>query len=503
MPRASVRSRRLTTPAALVTYLSVCGLGAIALLPAVSGCGREAEAASPADGPLAAAIATASAAPVLTAPAKYDPTQSLAPMIEAVGPAVVSIYTDTLVSRRGAHRQGAGSGFVIDADGLVVTNHHVVDGASAIEVRFDDGQALTAQLLGSDPATDLALLKVEGRDLPRVTLGASAELAVGDWVVAVGNPMGLDHSATVGIISGKGRGSLGLYSDSYLDFLQTDADIAPGSSGGPLFDLRGQVVGINTAVGPGNGPGFAIPIDQARRVVEQLRDSGRVARGWLGAASTSGHEGTDGAVIGEVYADTPAQRAGLRPGDLVTHVAGERIRNFNELRGRIATTAPGTSLEVTVQRDGATETLSVDLVERPDAGSLRGLETTPTPSVAPTPPPPGSTPAPTPAPPASRERGDHPLDFLFTPFDPGEPGAAPTLGIGARPTADGLQVVRVGEGSAAEALGLRAGDVIVQIDDTEIRGAADVRTALQAARGKLRVAYLRDGTRHEATLEGS
>ena len=498
MPRASVRSRRLSSPAVLATYLSAWGVGALALLPSMSGCSSEAEAAAPASAlaSLAAHAADRSGATPI-APASYDPTKSLAPMIAAVGPAVVSVEAKG-VRKAGGIGQGTGSGFVIASNGLVVTNHHVVDGAGQVQVRMDDGGVYPAEVLGTDPATDLALLQLSGASkLPRVTLGESAELSVGDWVVAVGNPMGLDHSASVGIISGKGRGSLGLYRDSYIDFLQTDADIAPGSSGGPLFDLQGHVVGINTAVGAGNGPGFAIPIDQAKRVIEQLRDRGEVSRGWLGAASTRGPDGSAGAKLGEVYADTPAHRAGLRAGDLITHIEGEQIHNFNELRGRIATTPPGTKLELTVVRDGEEIAVQVDLVERPHKDGLERLEVAkdaPRP-LAPAPAPPGRS--------GGRDK-DHPLDFLFTPFDPsGDAGPPTSLGIGARERSDGLEVVKVNPGSVAESLGLRPGDVVLQINGTSVTSATDVRSALAATTSHLSVAYRRDGARHEVTLEGS
>src|SRR5688572_7937280 len=332
MSFASARSRRLRSPAALLAALAVCAVGG-ALAATMGGCTDEA-AATQADTP----YLEAEAEPVVD----YDPRKSLAPMLAAVGPSVVSVFADGVaappgVRESGRRAQGTGSGFVIHDSGLVVTNHHVVASASAVQVRMSDGRRFQAEVIGRDPATDLALLQLQDADdLPTVVLGTSAALSVGDWVVAVGNPMGLQHSATVGIVSGKGRGSLGLYEDSFIDFLQTDADIAPGSSGGPLFDLNGHVVGINTAVGGGSGPGFAIPIDQAKRVIEQLRRDGKVARGWLGAASETDDDTGEGARIGKVFADTPASRAGLQVGDVVVAIDGDPITSFHELRGRVA-----------------------------------------------------------------------------------------------------------------------------------------------------------------------
>ena len=237
-------------------YLSSLAAGALALAILPTGCSEDAEAAAPEEGDAEAAAAVAVPATADEPAATYDPRLSLAPMIKRVGPAVVSIHASG--RRFGAH--AGGSGFILDADGTVLTNHHVVRNAKELEVHLPDGRKFEAKLIGSDAHTDLAVLELEdANELPTAELGASDALEVGDWVVAIGSPMGLEHSASVGILSGRGRGSLGLYEDSYIDFLQTDADIAPGSSGGPLFDLHGRVVGITTAVGAGSRPGFAIP----------------------------------------------------------------------------------------------------------------------------------------------------------------------------------------------------------------------------------------------------
>lgn len=471
--------------------VAAVGFVGVALTLPCTGCSKEAEAADEAEG----ASAAAAAAAALLDPTRYDPRESLAPMIQAVGPAVVAV--DARGTRGGASIlgadqpvQGMGSGFVIDAGGLVVTNHHVIDGAQTVQVRLSDGRRFDAQVVGSDPATDLALLRLSGADaLPVVTLGDSKTLEVGDWVVAMGNPMGLDHSATVGIISGKGRGSLGLYRDSYIDFLQTDADIAPGSSGGPLFNLRGEVVGINTAVGAGLRPGFAIPVDQAKRIVEQLRDHGEVVRGWLGAGNVPGDD-QPGATIGSVYEGTPAERAGLRPGDVVEALDGEPVESFEALRARVGTKRPGDEVTLSVRRSGETLEVRVTLGARPESASLEALR----PSRSPAPPPAGS--------PRSSFRWPFGLD------DPPEPEAAPEaapegarLGVSARQTPEGLEVVEVREGSLAQTLGLRPGDILRELAGRPLRRPADVAEALAGAPSSLEVRFERAGATHVVTLD--
>ncbi len=472
-----------------LTVAATLGLGTMAAAfgTLASGCSQEAAAAAEA--------ATADAA--VADPSHYDPRQSLAPMIKAVGPAVVAVDARGPAPRRVRGRtdddvvRGRGSGFIVDGEGLVVTNHHVVDGAPSVQVRLSDGRRFDAKVVGSDPATDLALLRLDGADaLPVVSLGDSGSLEVGDWVVALGNPMGLEHSATVGILSGKGRGSLGLYRDSYIDFLQTDADIAPGSSGGPLFNLRGEVVGINTAVGSGLRPGFAIPIDQAKRIVEQLRDRGEVVRGWLGAGNVPGTD-NQGATIGDVYKGTPAARAGLQPGDVVEMVDGEPIDDFEGLRARIGTKLPGDPVELQVRRDDRTLALSVTLEARPDAASLDSLRSsrrvTPEPRTEGLP---FSLPF-------GLDRGSS-----TAPAPPVESTPGRRLGIRARAGAQGVEVVEVTPGSLGETLGLRPGDLLRELDGDQLDEPGDVARALAGAGARLELRFERDGASHVATLEG-
>jgi serine protease Do len=488
---ATFRIRRTTSVPAFVAVLALCGPGSVIATIGAAGCGRDASAASsdPADAApdpdtakaLVAALDAAVSSPATgfaSAPS-YDPRLSLAPMIERVGPSVVSIHVEgKLAAARprvfgfGAPEapvvQGSGSGFIYSADGLVVTNHHVVDGAEAVKVRTTDGSEHVAKVLGSDPLTDLALVQMEGvSGLPAATLGDSAAARVGDWVVAIGSPMGLEHTASVGIVSAKGRGSLGLYRDSYLDFLQTDADIAPGSSGGPLFDLEGRVVGINTAVGPGAQPGFAIPIDQAKAILPQLLAHGKVVRGWLGAAGAAEESKRDGAKIGRVYEGTPAGDAGLREGDTITKVDSKTVVDFEDLRARIAELEPGHTVLLEVQRDGKTIELSAVLAERPAADRLDELKPAKISPVPRTPVP--STPAPA------------PIGEL-------------RLGVQVKPGSSGLEIARVDTGSLADRLGLEVGDTIRSINGESIDDAADVPDALREDGERLSIDVVRDGS---------
>lgn len=487
MDRRARRPRRVPS----LPVAALLGVGAAGLSLNLSACSSDAEAA-----------AEAQPSPDPSAPLQpthYDPRVSLAPMIAEVGPAVVAVDTDRAAPSgffgSGDAIQGQGSGFVIDDEGLVVTNHHVVDGARSVRVRLSDGRRFDAEVVGSDPATDLALLRLSGaEDLPVVTLGSSKGLQVGDWVVAVGNPMGLDHSATVGIVSGKGRGSMGLYSDSYIDFLQTDADIAPGSSGGPLFDLRGEVIGINTAVGSGLRPGFAIPIDQAKQIIEQLRDRGEVRRGWLGAGNVPRSDAR-GAEIGAIYEGTPAERAGLRPGDVVEALDGEPIDGFEALRARVGTKQPGDEVGLRVRRGDETLELRVTLGDRPSGGALDSLRRSKGPDARD-----GSSPR-RPMPFSLPFGLDAPRDEPAPPRSEGGSEGGLRLGVRARAVAGGLEVVDVSEGSLGETLGLRAGDRIVEIDGEAIREPADVGRVLARAGSKLELRFERDGASHRVTFE--
>ncbi|MBE9603848.1 trypsin-like peptidase domain-containing protein [Acetobacteraceae bacterium H6797] len=279
--------------------------------------------------------------------------------------------------RRGRQQvQGAGSGFVIDPAGYVVTNNHVVGNATRIVVALQDGTELTAKVVGTDDLTDLALLKVEPREpLPAVPWGSSGSSRVGQWVIAAGNPFGLGGTVTSGIISARGR-EIG--AGPFDDFIQTDAAINPGNSGGPLFNTSGEVIGINTAIyspsGASAGIGFATPSDLAKGVIEQLRREGRVERGWLGVSvqdmnPTDGARGRRGVLVGGVERGSPAARAGVRVGDIVTALNGERISTSSALIRAVAGTPPGQTLRVSLLRDGRAQDVAVQVGRRPASPS--------------------------------------------------------------------------------------------------------------------------------------
>lgn len=270
--------------------------------------------------------------------------------------------------RRRRRRPGQGSGFIISKDGYIVTNYHVIEDASDIKVTLTTRQQFDAKLIGGDAKTDLALLKIEAEaTLPTVPAGNSDKLEVGEWVMAIGNPFGLGHTVTTGIVSAKGR-TIG--AGPYDDFIQTDASINPGNSGGPLFNMRGEVIGINTAIVPqGQGIGFAIPSNMALNILGQLSGEGKVTRGWLGVAiqqlspelmQAFKLEDNRGALIADVTADSPAKKAGLKRGDIIIGFNGEKVHESSELPRLVATMPPGTQATVDIIREG--KNLSVPVV---------------------------------------------------------------------------------------------------------------------------------------------
>jgi serine protease Do len=274
------------------------------------------------------------------------------------------------VPNRSRKERSLGSGFIISADGYILTNDHVVGGADEITVRLADGRAFRGTVEGIDSKLDLALVKIDIGDekLPVAVLGESEKLRVGEWVMAIGNPFGLEQTVTVGIVSAKGRViGAGLYDD----FIQTDASINPGNSGGPLFNIRGQVVGINSAiVAGGQGIGFAIPIDAAKAVLPQLRETGHVVRGWLGVtvqtltrelAASFGLKNTRGALVTEVAAGSPAAKAGIERGDVILAVNGRKLETMNDLPKQVAALPVGRPANVTIFRDGKTREMPVEI----------------------------------------------------------------------------------------------------------------------------------------------
>ncbi|MDH1683374.1 DegQ family serine endoprotease [Pseudomonas chengduensis] len=274
--------------------------------------------------------------------------------------------------------QSLGSGFIISPDGYIMTNNHVVADADEIIVRLSDRSELEAKLIGADPRSDVALLKVEGKDLPVVRLGKADDLKVGEWVLAIGSPFGFDHSVTAGIVSAKGRN---LPSDSYVPFIQTDVAINPGNSGGPLFNLQGEVVGINSQIftrsGGFMGLSFAIPMEVAMQVADQLKADGKVTRGWLGVviqevnkdlAESFGLDKPAGALVAQVLEDGPADKGGLQVGDVILSLNGKPIIMSADLPHLVGGLKPGEKAELDVARDGSRKKLNVTVGTLPEEG---------------------------------------------------------------------------------------------------------------------------------------
>ena len=341
---------------------------------------------------------------------------SFADLVERVSPAVVSVTAEQMqtvgdeaglpdnipdpfrdlfkqFNQGRPHVQKAmsmGSGFIIDKSGLIVTNNHVIDGAKKIKVKLPDGRSFDAKLIGTDPATDVSLIKVQSdKPLPTVEFGNDRQLRVGDWVIAVGNPFGLSNSVTAGIVSSIGRDLSGT-NQPYTDFIQIDAPINRGNSGGPTFDLRGQVVGMNSMIfspsGGSVGIGFAIPASTIREVVAQLQAHGHVARGWLGVqiqsvtpevAASLGIADPKGAIVASVIPDSPAAKAGLRQGDVIVAVNGKAVEDSQSLTRRVAGIPAGTKAAFTVVREGSARTIQVAIGQRKDEQVASAAQATP------------------------------------------------------------------------------------------------------------------------------
>ncbi len=415
---------------------------------------------------------------------------SLAPLVKLIRPAVVNIATSQRIRHPGwmgnpqdpfgqffqqffggqipqqeLTRQSLGSGFLIDEKGYVLTNNHVIEGADQIKVKLADGRELPAKVIGADSKTDVALLKLAGRGpFPYLLLGDSDVLHVGDWVVAIGNPFGLELSVTHGMVSAKER-TIG--AGPYDDFIQSDALINPGNSGGPLFDMEGAVIGINTAItAHGQGIGFAVPINIAKQLLPQLV-TGHVIRGWLGVgiqrltpdlATSLGLGGTKGALVAEVMRGGPAARAGFKSGDVVVSLNGTPVNSPSELTRGVAIVRPGSKIAVGVVRNGKPQTLSVRVGERPDDGMAPSGR--------------GGEPGGQPGPPA--ERRPDALGLAVAPLDP---DLAQSLGIAPD---DGVQVAGVEQNSSAAEAGVRPGDVIVEVNRRPVHSPKEYDEALRA-----------------------
>jgi serine protease Do len=361
---------------------------------------------------------------------------------------------------RGPHRRqfttGQGSGFIISSDGYAVTNNHVVDKAESVEVTADDGKTYTAKVIGTDPRTDLALIKIDGRnDFPTVKLSDQTP-RVGDWVIAVGNPFGLGGSVTAGIVSARGRD---IGAGPYDDFIQIDAPVNKGNSGGPTFDVDGNVIGVNTAIfspsGGSVGIAFAIPAETVRSVVAQLRDKGSVTRGWIGVqiqpvtpeiADSLGIKKAEGALVAEPQSGSPAAKAGVKAGDIILSVNGDPVKDARGLARTISAMAPGTSVKLGILRDGKEDTVTLTLGELPKERQARAEE-------------------------------DHPHETASSEL--------PKLGLSLAPAnkvsgydGDGVVVTNVDPSGPAADHGFKTGDVILEVSGKTVSTPADVNKAI-------------------------
>jgi len=277
-------------------------------------------------------------------------------------------------------QRAAGSGFIISSDGMILTNNHVVEDADTIKVRLSDKREFTAEVIGTDPQSDVALIKIDGTNLPTLPLGNSDTLEVGEWVIAIGSPFELSQTVTVGVVSAKGRSRLGI--NDYENFIQTDAAINPGNSGGPLLNIHGEAVGINTAIfsrsGGYMGIGFAIPVNMAKNIQKQLQKNGKVTRGWLGVviqdinedlAQSFGLDKAEGILVSEVSEDSPAAKAGLEQGDVILALDGNAVADVTDLRNKIAMTAPETTVKFKINRHGKQQIIAVHIGEQPTSFS--------------------------------------------------------------------------------------------------------------------------------------
>jgi len=421
---------------------------------------------------------------------------SFADLVERVSPAVVTITSETMTTasdddadapdnlpepfrdlfnqfnkqqQQAPHKEiSAGSGFIIDKSGLIVTNNHVIDASKKITVKLPDGREFTAKLIGTDPATDIALIKITSdKPLPTVEFGDDRALRVGDWVVAVGNPFGLSNSVTAGIVSSIGRD---IGAGNYNDFIQIDAPINRGNSGGPTFDLRGQVVGMNSMIfspsGGSVGIGFAIPASTIHDVVAQLQAHGKVSRGYLGAeiqsitpeiAASMGIKDTKGAIVASVVPNGPAAKAGFEQGDIVTAIDGKPVEDSRDLVRRVGSATAGSSSDFTIDHQGQTKTVKVEIGARPDDKVASNEPSTPS------------------AMPAS-------ATAMGLGLAPVTPDARKTYNLA--DSVSGVVITKVDPTSDAADKGLAPGDVVMKVGTHMVKTPQDVQAGVaEAAKG--------------------
>lgn len=441
--------------------------------------------------------------PVSTAPVVRD---SLAPLAEELAPTVVNVKV-TKIEKAGLNQipfrgapfddffkhffgenfqmpnqrpaQGAGSGVVISDDGFILTNNHVVEGAQEVTVTLADKRDFKAEIVGRDPKTDLAILKISaGKNLPAAKMGDSDRLKVGDYVIAIGNPFGLSHTVTSGIVSAKGR-IIG--AGPYDDFIQTDASINPGNSGGPLFNMNGEVVGINTAIVPnGQGIGFAIPVNTAKPLIPQLVKNGKVTRGYIGVniqsispdiAKAMKLDNDKGALVADVIPDGPAADAGIKRGDVIISFNGKTVKDSHDLPTMVAATPIGDNANITILRDGKEKEIRVRIAELPSDGS--GVESS--------------------AKPAQGKWGLQLQDLT--------PDIARQLGLD---TDHGVLIAGVQPGSPADDASIQQGDVILEVNRHPVKSVEEVKKAVDKAKDKNSLLLLvqRDQARMFVALSG-
>jgi len=372
--------------------------------------------------------------------------------------------------------RGLGSGIIMTPDGDILTNNHVVDGATDVRVTLADKREFKAKVLGTDPKSDLAVLKIDATNLPCITVGDSSKVQVGDYALAVGDPFGVGQTVTMGIVSATGRTHLGI--EDYENFIQTDAPINPGNSGGALVNDRGELIGVNTAIiahgSEGNqGIGFAIPSNEARSVMEQIVEHGKVTRAYLGIvpqdvtpaiSKAFNDNSTSGALVGDVSANSPAQRSGLQRGDIIVALNGKPVVDANDLRMRISMMAPGTDVNLKVFRNGAEKEIPVKLAE------LAATEAAVT----------------------HDNTGSSHSALSGVSVENLDAGSAHDLGLA--PNTQGVVVTNVSPSSEAAEAGLRQGDVIQEVNHKPVRNTSDFEHALQSSNEKPLLLVNRNGS---------